>query len=93
MATAKRKGVSSVDKQELASRLFVRLFVSGGGRTPEHYAQQAFDGAGVFLQTYEASQAAEREAEEAEAAVMAESPPADTPESTDTPADDSQTFS
>jgi hypothetical protein len=96
MATAKKKGVSSVDRRELAARLFVNLYGAGNGRTAEHWTQEAFNAAGMFLQTYEASLAAEMEAEEvkareeAEAALVAESPSAATPGETDVPADDSQ---
>ena len=43
----------SLDASDLAARIFVKLYDPGGGRTAEHYAQQAIEAAETFLQTYE----------------------------------------
>lgn len=40
-------------EMELASRIFVKLYDPGGGRTAEHYARQAVKAAQVFMQTYQ----------------------------------------
>ena len=38
---------------ELAAQLFVKLFVPGTARTPEHLANQAIEAARTFVEVYD----------------------------------------
>ena len=45
--------ITSLDELELAARLFVKIYATGGGRTAEHQAECAIDAARAFLTVYE----------------------------------------